>query len=99
MRSELSDIRGKPHRRAEADSLHVLHLPSIKKPGALWLLLLVSRSHSLPANYLSDSLQPPLLRLSDSLLKLLPFHLFFFPFKLAVLSELMVYLLILVDDF
>ena len=46
-----SDIRGKP-RRAEADSLHVLHLPPIKKPRALWLSLPVSFSHSLTANYL-----------------------------------------------
>lgn len=45
-----SDIRGKPH-RAEADSLHVLHLPPIKKPRALWL------SHSTPS--LSDCKLPP----------------------------------------
>lgn len=49
-----SDIRGKP-RRAEADSLHVLHLPPIKKPRALWLSLPVSLSHSLTANYLLTS--------------------------------------------
>lgn len=64
-----SDIRGKPH-RAEADSLHVLHLPPIKKPRALWLSLPVSLSHSLTANYL----QTPCLDLS----KKLPLSLSFF---------------------
>lgn len=45
-----SDIRGKPH-RAEADSLHVLHLLPIKKPTALWLSPSAFLSHSLTANY------------------------------------------------
>lgn len=38
-----SDIRGKPH-RAGADSLHVLHLPPIKKPWALRLSRILSLS-------------------------------------------------------
>lgn len=38
-----SDIREKPH-RAEADSLHVLHLPPIKRPWALRLSRILSLS-------------------------------------------------------
>lgn len=81
--SERSDFRGKLQ-RAGADSLHVLHLPSIKEPRALWLSLLDVRSHSLPADRLSVCLS------AAARSKRLPFYLFplNFQFSLKTCSHL-----------